>query len=117
MREGLRLSYKAFPSLKNSGTNIISLFFLHDLMIGTEPDLTLLFDLNPAEGLARANARAGIEMRFEDMGLQFQTAARAGFLALSKRFPDRFRVIDGGRPMDQVAAEVWKIVQPELGLV
>ena len=90
---------------------------LHDLMIGTEPDLTLLFDLNPAEGLARANARAGIEMRFEDMGLQFQTAARAGFLALSKRFPDRFRVIDGGRPMDQVAAEVGKIVQPELGLV
>ncbi|MDO8884596.1 dTMP kinase [Pseudotabrizicola sp.] len=78
---------------------------LHDLMIGVEPDLTLLVDLDPAEGLARATARAGSEMRFEDMGLAFQTRARAGFLALATRF-DRFRVIDGARMPDVVAADV-----------
>ena len=44
---------------------------LHDLMIGVEPDLTLLIDLSPEEGLRRATARQGKEMRFEDMGLDF----------------------------------------------
>lgn len=83
---------------------------LHDLMIGVEPDLTLLVDLDPAEGLARATARAGAEMRFEDMGLAFQTQARAGFLALAAT-QDRFRVIDGARPPATVAADVLASVR------
>jgi dTMP kinase len=78
---------------------------LHDLMIGVEPDLTLLFDIDPAMGLARATARAGTEMRFEDMGLHFQTRARAGFLALAALHP-RFCIIDGARASDLVAADV-----------
>ena len=78
---------------------------LHDLMIGVEPDLTLLIDLDPALGLSRATARAGAEMRFEDMGLAFQTRARAGFLDLAAR-KDRFRIIDGTPPPDQVARAV-----------
>ena len=49
---------------------------LHDLMIGTEPDLTLLIDIDPATGLSRAVARQGSEQRFEDMGLAMQTAMR-----------------------------------------
>jgi dTMP kinase len=82
---------------------------LHDLMIGREPDLTLLIDIDPAEGLARATARAGTEMRFEDMGLGFQTRARAGFLALAARHA-RFRIIDGTPGPDDVAAEVLRAV-------
>ncbi|MFM2391163.1 MAG: hypothetical protein RLZZ437_2718 [Pseudomonadota bacterium] len=78
---------------------------LHDLMIGTEPDLTILIDIDPAVGLARATARAGTEMRFEDFGLDFQTKARAGFLALAARHP-RFAIIDGARDPDIVAQDV-----------
>lgn len=87
---------------------------LHDLMIGVEPDLTLLIDLDPAEGLARATARAGTEMRFEDMGLAFQTRARAGFLALAGKHP-RFRVIDGARSPDVVAADVLAVTLAAIG--
>lgn len=87
---------------------------LHDLMIGIEPDLTLLFDLDPAEGLARATARAGTEMRFEDMGLAFQASARAGFLSLAAR-RNRFRVIDGARPPQTVAADVLAITLDKIG--
>ena len=87
---------------------------LHGLMIGVEPDLTVLIDLDPAEGLARATARAGVEMRFEDMGLGFQTRARAGFLDLAARH-DRFAVIDGARAPDLVAADVLAAVQPVIG--
>lgn len=87
---------------------------LHGLMIGVEPDLTILIDLDPAEGLARATARAGSEMRFEDMGLAFQTSARAGFLALAERH-SRFRVIHGARTPEQVAADVLAATLAALG--
>lgn len=86
---------------------------LHALMIGVEPDLTLLFDLNPAKGLARATARAGTELRFEDMGLAFQEKARAGFLTLAAQH-DRFRVIDADASPDIVADRVWATVAPHL---
>ena len=86
---------------------------LHALMIGVEPDLTLLFDLDPATGLSRATARAGAEQRFEDMGLAFQTRARAGFLDLATRH-DRFRVIDADGDPDTVAVRVWSTVEPQL---
>jgi len=82
---------------------------LHALMIGIEPDLTFLIDIPPEAGLARATARAGAEMRFEGMGLEVQTRARNGFLALAARHPTRFRVIDGHRPEAEVAAEVQAI--------
>ncbi len=87
---------------------------LHDLMIGTEPGLTLLFDLDPAIGLSRATARAGKEMRFEDMGLAFQEKARAGFLALAARHPARFRVIDGAAEAAAVADAVLAVIAPHL---
>jgi dTMP kinase len=84
---------------------------LHALMIGVEPDLTLLFDLDPALGLSRANARAGAELRFEDMGLAFQEKARAGFLELAARH-DRFRVIDADGDPKAVAARVQTVLAP-----
>ena len=79
---------------------------LHRLMIGREPDLTFLIDMDPADGLARARGRRGHEERFEDMGLPLQVRMRAGFLALAQEFSQRFRVIDGARPPAAVAADV-----------
>lgn len=78
---------------------------LHALMIGVEPDVTLLFDLDPTLGLSRAQARAGTELRFEDMGLAFQAKARAGFLALAARH-SRFEVINADGNTDTVAERV-----------
>ena len=78
---------------------------LHVLMIGMEPDLTFLIDLDPALGLSRAVNRKGAELRFEDMGLALQSQMRAGFLTLAAASP-RFRIIDGNRPLDAIAAEV-----------
>lgn len=83
---------------------------LHNLMIGREPDLTLLIDMDPETGLTRAKARQGTEERFEDFGPALQKRMRAGFLALADEFPNRFRVIDGNRDMDSVAQDVTDIV-------
>ncbi|HEY9037439.1 MAG TPA: dTMP kinase, partial [Roseovarius sp.] len=73
---------------------------LHDLMIGQEPDLTLLIDMEAGAGLSRALERGGGEDRFEAFGNDLQAAMRQGFLALAEEFADRFRVINGGRDID-----------------
>ncbi|WP_299733048.1 dTMP kinase [uncultured Tateyamaria sp.] len=83
---------------------------LHDLMIGREPDLTILIDMDPAQGLARAKGRQGAEERFEDFGTDLQAAMRTGFLSLAKEFASRFHVIDGARAVEDVAADVTATV-------
>ncbi|RMA40995.1 dTMP kinase [Rhodophyticola porphyridii] len=83
---------------------------LHDLMIGREPDLTVLIDMEPDAGLARAKGRQGAEERFEDFGLSLQERMRAGYLDMAQAAPDRFRVIDGGRDIETVAGDVHAAV-------
>ncbi|MGO4855309.1 dTMP kinase [Phaeovulum sp. W22_SRMD_FR3] len=87
---------------------------LHQMMIGREPDLTFLIDIDPAVGLGRALGRKGHEERFEDFGLPMQEKMRAGFLALAKEFAPRFRVIDGDRAPEAVAADVTAIARAAL---
>ena len=79
---------------------------LHSLMIGREPDLTIIIDMDPGIALERGLARKSGEDRFEDFGLGFQETLRHGFLSLVKSYPDRCVVIDGNRTADQIACEI-----------
>jgi dTMP kinase len=87
---------------------------LHALAIGVEPDLTLVIDMDPVAALARGLARRSGEDRFEMLGDGFQTALRAGFLALAAEAPGRVRVIDGNRPVETVAADVLAAARAHL---
>ncbi|WP_436397707.1 dTMP kinase [Roseobacter sp. S98] len=87
---------------------------LHTLMIGREPDLTILIDMDPATGLSRALSRQTADERFEAFGEELQAAMRAGFLALADEFHDRFRIIDGARDIDAVAADIAATVDQAL---
>ncbi|MFP4304031.1 MAG: dTMP kinase [Rhodosalinus sp.] len=87
---------------------------LHGLMIGREPDLTLLIDIDPDTGWRRAKARPGAEARFEDFGAELQARLRAGFLALAEEAPERIRVIDGRGSADEVAEAVAQAAGPML---
>lgn len=87
---------------------------LHSLMIGREPELTILIDMDPDTGLTRALGRQGTEERFEDFGPELQRQMRAGFLALADEFSDRFRIVDGGRDMDSIAADVHAVTMKAL---
>ncbi|WP_417259113.1 dTMP kinase [Celeribacter sp.] len=86
---------------------------LHDEMIGVEPDLTLLFDMDPTVGLSRAKARQTAEERFEDFGADFQIKVRAAFLDLAKAH-SRFAVIDASREIDAIAVDVAETVTARL---
>lgn len=87
---------------------------LHKLMIGVEPDLTILIDMDPEVGLARAKGRQGVEERFEDFGADLQRQMRAGFLDLAQEFAARFRVIDGARAPSAVAVDVLEVARGAL---
>ena len=79
---------------------------LHAEVIGMEPDLTVIVDMDPEVALRRGLARGTGEDRFEDMGLAFQETLRHGFLSLAREFPNRCVVVDGNRSEDEVAAEI-----------
>ncbi len=82
----------------------------------TWPDLTLVLDLDPALGLARARQRqgeAGLD-RLELAGGEFHRRVREGFLELARREPDRVRLVDAAGSRQEVARRIWELVQPLL---
>jgi dTMP kinase len=86
------------------------------ILEGTRPDLTLVFDLPVAEGLERAHARAGAEMRFESKGQAFHERLREGFLAIAKAEPGRCTIVDATGSLDEVEARVWAAVDDRLAV-
>jgi dTMP kinase len=88
---------------------------LHEVAIGGFlPDLTLILDIDPAAGLARAAARRGGEDRYERMGTDFHERLRRGFLDIARREPGRCVVIDAGRKVETVQADVRRAVRERL---
>lgn len=78
----------------------------------TRPDMTLIFDLDPDIGLARAGGRDdGREDRFERKGRDFHEKLRSAFLNIARGEPVRCRVIDAGQSIDTVAEAVWQNVR------
>jgi len=89
---------------------------LHKAALGSfAPDLTLVLDLDPTEGLKRAHARGGHhENRFEQFGADFHAKLRSAFREIVVENPDRCVLIDGGRAAEAVAADVWRAVEERL---
>lgn len=72
---------------------------------GLHPDLTVLIDVDPEEGLHRAGRQGALQLdRLESAGLDFHRRVRAAFLTLARNEPHRFVVVDGRRPVPEVAA-------------
>jgi dTMP kinase len=87
---------------------------LHDLMIGREPDITFIIDMDAEAALERGLARSSGEDRFEDFGAGFQAKLRAGFHALAKDNPDRIHMIDGDRAPDDITRDILVHLAPLL---
>ena len=87
---------------------------LDTAMIPRQPDITILIDLDPTIGLARALERSKNEARFENFGLEMQIKLREGFLTLANEFPNRFRVVDGSKAEAEVAGNISKLLH-EIG--
>ena len=73
-------------------------------VVGVRPRLTLLLDLDVAEGRARISGRDPRPDRIERERDAFFERVRAAFLARAAAEPGRFRVVDASRPLDEVVA-------------
>ncbi|OGL07385.1 MAG: dTMP kinase [Candidatus Rokubacteria bacterium RIFCSPLOWO2_02_FULL_72_37] len=79
---------------------------------GIAPDLTLLFDLDPAEGFRRIGRRRD---HFERERIEFHRRVRRGYLEIWRAEPKRVRLVHAGRSPALVADEVRSIVEEFLG--
>lgn len=83
-------------------------------MFATEnewPDLTIFFDIEPEEGLARIAKNENREVnRLDIEKIEFHKSVREGYLELLKRYPNRIKRIDASQPREVVAAECEKYI-------
>ena len=84
---------------------------------GLAPDLTLLYDLEPREGLERKNRRGGKGVgRFEKTALAFHEKVRRAYLAIARREPGRVRVLDASLPPAELHRETWRALAERFDL-
>ena len=76
---------------------------------GLAPDMTIILDLPPEEGLRRkfGEGSGGAHAdRIERNALEFHRRVRAGFHAYARRYPERTAIIDAARGEDEVFAAI-----------
>ncbi len=84
---------------------------------GAFPDLTLILDIPPEEGMIRAGARrksSETADRFERENLEVQRKRRDAFRKLAENEPDRCVLIDASGSENEVSDRIWSIVEPRL---
>ncbi|MFM2042183.1 MAG: hypothetical protein RLY86_759 [Pseudomonadota bacterium] len=103
------------------GVDRAQLAALERITVGdTRPDLTLVLDIDPADGIARtlsrASDRGAVEDRYERMGTEFHARLRQGFREIAAADPARCQVIAAARPMEMVAADIRDVLSKRLGV-
>ena len=84
---------------------------------GLKPDLTLYFDIEVEEGLARIAANSNREVNRLDMeGLDLHRKVRQGYLSLIEREGNRIEKIDASLPLDQVIENTQQLLFDRMGL-
>jgi dTMP kinase len=84
---------------------------------GIVPDLTLLYDLEATEGLARARRRDGEAAgRFEAADLALHERVRSRYLEIARREPHRVEVVRVDGDAAAVFTHTWRIVSQRFGL-
>ena len=78
---------------------------------GLVPDLTIVLDVDPAVGLARV---VGPD-RLESEPVEWHRRVRQAFLEIAAAAPDRYLVLDGTRPVEDLAVEIATIVSDLVG--
>ncbi|TQV79222.1 dTMP kinase [Denitrobaculum tricleocarpae] len=80
------------------------------------PDLTVIMDIDPEEGLGRAGSRAGGEDRYESMDLAFHQRLREGFLDIAKRAPERCALVPARDSIEALESRILDLLRNRLEL-
>ncbi len=79
-----------------------------------KPSLTLYFDLAAGQGLQRRMLSGDVWNRMDAEALAFHRSVRSGYLQLCEEEPERWRIIDANRSIDEVGRDVREIVDTHL---
>lgn len=89
---------------------------LENLVQGSlRPDMTILLDVDPEIGMARAKGRTGSLDRIEQEKMDFFIRVRNAYLDRAKQFPGQFEVIDAGQPLESVQQQLLAVLERRLG--
>jgi len=80
----------------------------------TAPDLTFLLDIDLDEMKKRRELSGKILDRMEDQDYEFFRRVREGYLELAHSNSERFRVIDGKKPIDEISQEIWREIEQRI---
>lgn len=75
---------------------------------GRKPDLTFVFDIDVETSMARVGKEKD---RMESAGKDFHNRVRQGYLELAKQEPQRIKIIDAAKSIEEIHAEVIKIFE------
>ena len=91
------------------GLNINNLEMINNIATdGLKPDLTFIFDLNPAKAGERMESEA--PDRMETIGTEFFKKVRAGYRQIVEQNPDRCIEINAEQTPDNVYKEIYQII-------
>lgn len=95
------------------GLGVDEVYQINRFAIGeTMPNLTLYFDIDPKEGLARIQSNEEREVNRLDLEkLSFHEKVREGYLKLVDRFPERIKVVDASASVDEVLDNALEVIQ------
>jgi dTMP kinase len=80
---------------------------------GVEPDCVFVLDMAPEAAGERLNRPLD---RMERQGDEYRARLRAGFLSEAAAADGRIHVIDAGRDIEEVRADIWQIAAGVLGV-
>jgi dTMP kinase len=97
------------------GLDVAQINAVAKLVIGDfKPSITFIIDIPAEEGLKRSKARlqgvSSNEDRFEQIGLEFHQRLREGFHAIAKADPERCKLVNGMRSIEEIHAEILNLL-------
>ncbi len=91
------------------GLDIARINMLNNLATnGRKPDLTFVFDIDIETSMKRVGSDKD---RMESAGKEFHNRVRYGYLELAKQEPDRIRVVDAAKSIEDIHQNVVKIFE------
>jgi len=98
------------------GIDLDTIIQINDLALnGFNPNMNIILDLDPAEGLKRVQSRGEGLDRLEDEKADFLIRARNGYLKQAEQSPEKFEVIDASQSKEKVLEDVIHVIDVLLG--
>ncbi len=95
------------------GVNIAELKALNEMAVnGLKPDLTLVFDIDVETSMERVGTEKD---RMESSGIEFFERVRLGYLEIAKQEPERVKVIDATRSVEEIHNKVLELLKNVIG--